>query len=70
MGADALVEHLRTHLHVDFGATTEDGAVTLEPVYCLGNCALSPAVMMDGALYGRVSVAHADRLVDDARRDS
>ena len=28
--------------------TTPDGAVTLEPIYCLGNCALSPAIMVDG----------------------
>jgi len=68
MGADTLVEHLRRHLNIEFGETTEDGALTLEPVYCLGNCALSPAVLMDGTLHGRVSVARADRLIDDARR--
>ena len=45
--------------------TTADGAVTLEPVYCLGNCALSPAVMVDGSVYGRVTPAAARR---DARR--
>ena len=40
-----------------FGDTTADGRVTLEPVYCLGNCALSPAVMLDGELHGRVDGA-------------
>ena len=44
--------------------TAEDGRLTLEPVYCLGNCALSPAVMLDGALHGRVSAASLDRLLD------
>ena len=40
-----------------FHQTTADGAFSLEPVYCLGNCACSPAVMIDGALYGRVTPA-------------
>jgi formate dehydrogenase subunit gamma len=38
--------------------------VTLEPVYCLGNCAASPALLVDGELRGRVSEAKLDRLVD------
>jgi formate dehydrogenase subunit gamma len=41
-------------LKVKFGETTSDGAITLESVYCLGNCALSPAIMVDGRLVGRV----------------
>src|SRR5262245_19866670 len=41
MGAEALVAHARKRLGVDFRQTTRDGAITLEPVYCLGNCALS-----------------------------
>ena len=63
MGCDALADHIRGRLQVDFGETTLDGAVTLDAVYCLGNCALSPAVMLDGRLYGRVSAAVADRLL-------
>jgi formate dehydrogenase subunit gamma len=50
------------------GETTADRSLTVEAVYCLGNCALSPALMMDGRLYGRVSAAMADGLLDDARR--
>ena len=41
----------------------DDRAFTLEPVFCLGNCALSPAVMLDGRLYGRVSPARIDAIV-------
>ncbi len=37
--------------------------VTLEPVYCLGNCACSPAVMIDGKTYGRVSKERFDEIV-------
>jgi formate dehydrogenase subunit gamma len=36
-------------------------------VFCLGNCALSPAVMLDGQPYGRVSASVADALIDTAR---
>jgi formate dehydrogenase subunit gamma len=67
MGCTALEEHLKTRLNVDYHQTTADGAITLEPVYCLGNCALSPAVMMDNELYGRVSAAQIDQIVTAAR---
>lgn len=62
MGADALVAHAQGRLGVELGETRADGAVTLEPVYCLGNCALSPAVMVDGRLHGRVGPARFDAL--------
>jgi formate dehydrogenase subunit gamma len=67
MGCEAVVEHLRNRLGIDMGETTADGAITLETVYCLGNCALSPAVLLDGSLYGRVSPERVDQLVDAAR---
>lgn len=70
MGADALVDHARKRLGVDFHGTTADGAVTLEPIYCLGNCALSPAMMVDGELYGRVSPARFDAVVTDLQAAS
>jgi len=53
MGSEALAERLERALGIDFGETTPDRRVTLEEVYCLGNCALSPAVMIDGELHGR-----------------
>ncbi|HEY1723065.1 MAG TPA: formate dehydrogenase subunit gamma [Magnetospirillaceae bacterium] len=68
MGCNALVDHLEKSLGVQLGNTTTDGSVTLEAVYCLGNCALSPAAMLDGKLYGRVSPQRAEQLLADARR--
>lgn len=62
MNAAALEAHAKRQLGVDFHGTTADGAFTLEPVYCLGNCALSPAMMIDGELYGRVSAERFDAL--------
>jgi len=41
---------------VDFHETTTNGDFTLEPVYCLGNCACSPNIMVDKQTYGRVSI--------------
>jgi formate dehydrogenase subunit gamma len=69
MGSESLVEYLQSRLGVPMGETTIDGSITLENVYCLGNCALSPAVMLDGDLHGRVSSESADRLVHEARRN-
>lgn len=67
MGCESLVSHLEQRLGVRMGETTPDGDLTLATVYCLGNCALSPAVMLDHDLYGRVSAERADRILDAAR---
>jgi formate dehydrogenase subunit gamma len=66
MGSVALEAHAKQCLNIDYHQTTKDDAISLEPVYCLGNCALSPAVMMDGEVYGRVSAADLDALVAEA----
>jgi formate dehydrogenase subunit gamma len=65
VGAEALAEHARTRLGVGFGETTSDGAVSLDEVFCLGNCALGPAVQVDGALRGRVTPARLDAILGD-----
>jgi len=67
MGADALVEHAKKRLGVDFHETTRDGVFSLEQVFCLGNCACSPAAMIDGRLYGRVSPERFDELVAEKK---
>jgi len=55
MNARALEEFVRARLRIGFGETTTDGRVTLEAVYCLGNCACAPAMMVNGELHGRVT---------------
>ena len=67
MGCEALVSHLEQRLGIPMGETTPDGTLTLKTVYCLGNCALSPAVLLDGDLFGRVSPQRADQIVERAR---
>lgn len=63
MGSRALTEHARTTLGIELHATTANDAITLEPAYCLGNCACSPAVMIDDEVHGRVDHALLDQLI-------
>jgi len=68
MNGRALEAHAKQRLGVGFHQTTATGAFTFEPVYCLGNCACSPAVMIDGNLYGRVTPERFDDLVTEWER--
>jgi formate dehydrogenase subunit gamma len=68
MGSEALEARLKQKLGIDWTETTPDGALTIEPVYCLGNCALSPALMIDGKLRGRITSDALDRVIDGCRR--
>lgn len=63
MGAAMLEQHARARLGVEFGETTPDGLFTLEPVYCLGNCACSPSIRIDDDVYARVSAERFDELI-------
>lgn len=68
MGARALESYVRDKLQVDFHQTTADGRFSLEPIYCLGNCACSPAVMVDETVYGRVTPERFDQILKDDTR--
>jgi formate dehydrogenase subunit gamma len=63
MGGEALADHARQTLGCDFHATTANGAVSLEPVYCLGLCAQSPTVMLNGRVHARMTPQKLDRLL-------
>ncbi|NWO54956.1 formate dehydrogenase subunit gamma [Chromohalobacter israelensis] len=65
VGARQLEAHVKARLGVDYHQTTRDNEVTLEPVYCLGNCACGPSIRVDDTIHGRVSVEKFDTLVDD-----
>jgi len=66
-GADALAQHATDVLGCDFQQTTADGGFTLEPVYCLGQCACGPAIMIDNELHARVTPARFDALLQAKR---
>lgn len=68
MGSAKLTAHAKQHLGIDFHQTTVDEEFSLEPVYCLGNCACSPAVMIDDEVYGRVSNGRLEQLLETARK--
>lgn len=70
MGADALEAHVRATLGIDVHQTSADGAVTLEPVYCLGNCACSPSIRVDDDIHGRMSPRRFDALAAELRATS
>jgi formate dehydrogenase subunit gamma len=67
-GGDALAARAAARLGIAFGATTADGSVTLEPVYCLGLCSVSPSAMLDGKIVGRLDEKKLDALLAEADR--
>ena len=70
MGARELERHVKQRLGIDFHQTTADGAFTLEPVYCLGNCACAPSVMVDKTLHGRVDAERFEALLVEAKQEA
>lgn len=66
VGGNALSERAFEKLGVDWHGTTSNGAVTLEPVYCLGLCACAPAAMIDDKVVGRLNAEKLDKLLTEA----
>ncbi|ERP93965.1 hypothetical protein Q669_03625 [Labrenzia sp. C1B10] len=66
VGGEALGEAVLAKLGLDWHGTTRNGAVTLEPVYCLGLCACAPAAMVDGKVIGRVTEDRMTRILQEA----
>jgi formate dehydrogenase subunit gamma len=67
MGADRIAARAKGALGIEWHETTQDGAVTLEPVFCLGLCACAPAALVDGRVVGRVDDARLDALIAEVR---
>ena len=65
MGSNKLEAHVKAKLGIDYHETTADGQFSLEPVYCLGNCACSPAIQIGDEVYGRVSTDAFDAIIND-----
>lgn len=65
MGSKHLEAHVKSKLGIDFHETTADGKFSLEPVYCLGNCACSPAMQIGEEIYGRVSAESFDSVINE-----
>jgi formate dehydrogenase subunit gamma len=67
VGCEALAEHLEHRLGLAPGQTAPDGSLTVENTYCLGNCALGPAAMLDGDVIGRLDTDRMDAIVRKAQ---
>ena len=74
MGESCLANHCTRilsafgdELRIGLNATTPDGRFTLERVYCVGNCAVAPSVMVDEEVYGRVTSADVPALLEKYR---
>ena len=63
MGARELEDHVKASLGIDYGETTSNGLFTLEPVYCLGNCACAPSLRVNDDLHARVTAEMFDDLI-------
>lgn len=70
MHCEQLMAHAQERLNIALHETTSDGFITLEPIYCLGNCACAPSVMIDGELHGRVTPERFDALIATTLRES
>jgi formate dehydrogenase subunit gamma len=70
LGGQALEAHAKASLGIEFHGTTADGSISLEPVYCLGNCALGPSIMIDEHLKGRVTAPRFDALMGALRKSA
>jgi NADH-quinone oxidoreductase subunit E len=62
-GGDKLLEKLEATLGVEPGETTGDRLFTLETVYCVGSCSMSPVVRVDGDTYGRLKPDRLPRIL-------
>ncbi len=67
-GSDTLAARAEARLGIAFGEATADGSVSLEPVYCLGLCSVSPSAMLDGKVVGRLDEKKLDTLLAAADR--
>jgi formate dehydrogenase subunit gamma len=67
-GGEVFAARAATRLGVPFGGTTADGCVTLESVYCLGLCSVSPSAMLDGRIVARLDANKLDGLLAEANR--
>ena len=65
MGSKGLEDHVKSRLGIDFHETTENGAFSLEPVYCLGLCACSPSMQIGDDVYGRVTAESFDNTIKE-----
>lgn len=68
MGSEKIAKDFLERLKIEWGATTNDGSLTVEAIYCLGLCAHSPSALFDGEPIGRVDAEILDELASEAQK--
>ena len=66
MGSAAVAAKVLAHFGIDWGGTSSDAAVTIEPVYCLGLCSVAPSALIDGTPHGRIEAEHVIAMAERA----
>jgi formate dehydrogenase subunit gamma len=69
-GARALVGEIEREFSVTVGGENDGASIEFAKIYCFGNCALGPAVMVNGRLLGRCDLAAVKAAVGRAQGDS
>ncbi len=69
VGSEELAAHAEKRLNAKTGGRSADGAIDLKAIYCLGNCALGPAAMIDDRLHARMTPEKFDGLITGMERD-
>jgi NADH-quinone oxidoreductase subunit E len=66
-GSSGLLRLLEAKLGVRLGGTSADGEFTLLPAGCLGLCEFAPAMMVDGQVYGDLTIKRLGEIIDSVR---
>lgn len=64
-GAEKISDAICREFNIKPGDTTKDSLFTLQAVNCLGACALSPVMIVDGRYYSAVSPFKALKIIHD-----
>lgn len=70
MGSEAIEKYCKEKLGIDYHETTTDKSISLEPIYCLGNCACSPAIMINEKVIGKVTKEKIDQIIKKSKVSS
>ncbi len=70
MGYPKIREHIKEHLGIDFGQTTQDGNFTFLPIVCLGDCDHAPALMVDNDHYHDLDEEKVDQILLSYRKEA
>jgi len=66
-GSDRILDAISRSTGLKPGQTSDDGTFSLERVACFGSCALAPVVVVDDKVYGRMTAAKTNKLIEDKK---